>query len=62
MLTWENEFLSDDWELKDNDVTVATVKPLGASWEVTYKGRIVAIRPDLDSARSVASKLHGGEL
>lgn len=57
--TWENEFLSDRWELHDSDDKLSfVVDKVGGSWTVTDAGgTIVAFRPTEAEAKKVAEAL-----
>jgi hypothetical protein len=59
MTTWEEDFAGDDSaEYREDGELIGGVMRIGGSWQVTYRGKIVAMRPDKRSAQSCLSKLH----
>lgn len=50
--TWEQDFLSDRWELKRDGKLIGAAEPVGGSWQVTdAEGIVIAFRPDEKTAR-----------
>jgi hypothetical protein len=54
---WEEEFTSERSTLTYGAETLGYVEPVGGSWQVFYRGRLAAIRPDKTTAQHALSKL-----